>query len=179
MNGSSTLRTITLVVPGKSSLQAGVILGRWEKLDAQDRGTRIIVTLQNGERLESSFLGSGCNELILVTGVGNEVKLAKSDVQEIVKKDGTQDGMLKGLGISICVALLGTAGVSQQMDMTFSAAFATAAISGGIGALAGFFIDKGKKPEVFYQAREVGTRSWKGQGGPQAPVTTGDEGGRA
>ncbi len=91
MNGSSTLRTITLVVPGKSSLQAGVIPGCWEKLDAQSRGTRIIVTLQNGERLEGSFLGSGCNELILVTGVGNEVKLAKSDVQEIFNKDGSKD----------------------------------------------------------------------------------------
>ena len=176
--GSSILKTTTLVVPGDSSLQAGMIPGSWEKLDAQSRGTRIIVTLQNGERLEGSFLGSGCNELILVTGVGNEVELARSDVQEIVKKDGTKDGMLKGLGISICVALLATAGASQQMDITFSAAFAAAAITGGAGALAGYLIDKGKKSEVFYRACEAGTRSWNGQDGPQAPVTTGDEGGR-
>ena len=162
----------TLAMPATASLQAEVIPERWEKLDAQDRGTEILVALKNGERLKGSFLGSGCDELILVTGVGNEVKLAKSDVQEIVKKDGTREGMLKGLGISICVALLGTAGFSQQMDMTFSAAFAAAAISGGIGALAGFFIDKGKKPEGFYQAREAGTRSWKGQVGPQAPLCT-------
>lgn len=179
MNSLSILRTVTLVVSGNSSLQAAVIPELWEKLDALDRGTEILVALKNGERLEGSFIGSGADALILVTGVGNEVKLAKSDVQEIVKKDGSRGGMLKGLGISICVALLATAGASQQMDMTFSAAFAAAAISGGIGALAGFFIYKGKKPEVLYQARESGAQPWKGQGGPQAPVTTADEGGRA
>ena len=169
----------TLAMPATSSLQAEVIPELWEKLDARDRGTEILVALKNGERLEGSFIGSGADALILVTGVGNEVKLAKTDVSKIARKISSRDGMLKGLGISICFALLATAGVSQQMDMTFSVAFAAAAISGGIGALAGFFIYKGKKPEVLYQARESGAQPWKGQGGPQAPVTTADEGGQA
>ena len=59
MTARSSLSVVILVVLVTTSLQAGVVPGRWEKLDAQPVGTSIIVTLEGGDHMECDLKGSG------------------------------------------------------------------------------------------------------------------------
>ncbi|MGH9339696.1 MAG: hypothetical protein ACRD1R_08950 [Acidobacteriota bacterium] len=48
---------VAAVVMFSSSAAAGLIPGRWEKIDALPQGSAIIPTLETGERIEAEWIG--------------------------------------------------------------------------------------------------------------------------
>ena len=75
-----TLSLTTLVVLLTTSLDAGVIPGRWEKLDSQPKATQIIVALKSGDRMECGFRSSGPDHLTVIDQSGNQRSVPKSEV---------------------------------------------------------------------------------------------------
>lgn len=63
-----------LLLDGKL-LWAGVPPGRWEKVEAQESGTSLIVTLKSGERFEVEYLGPDAAALSVRREAGNEIRL--------------------------------------------------------------------------------------------------------
>ena len=101
MKTQSFISVITLVVLLITSLQAGVVPGRWEKLDSQPPGKQIIVTLKIGDRMECTFKSSGPDDLTVTDPSGTERKVPKSEVQTIVSAEKTGDSLLNGLLIGL------------------------------------------------------------------------------
>ena len=44
-----------LFIMATATLQAAVIPGRWEKMEALDTGIRIVLSLKSGDRIECPF----------------------------------------------------------------------------------------------------------------------------
>ncbi len=65
-----------------SSLQAGVIPGRWEKVDELKPGSSITVTLKTGDTLHGKFAGSAADS-IRITVDDVERELPKSAVSSV------------------------------------------------------------------------------------------------
>ncbi len=172
---------IALVVLVSPFLHAGVIPGRWEKLDAQPSGKQIVVTLKTGDRMECAFKESGNDELTVVTSTGNEMTIAKSEVLRISSLEKHDDPATNGTLIGLAAGFaVGIAVIAGEEDFTVLGRLVFGGLGAAIGSLVGYAADKAHKgTEVLYQARELGTRSWTGQGDPQAPATIGDEGGQA
>jgi hypothetical protein len=98
MPTAATLATcIVAVVVMVSSVQleAQVIPGRWEKLDATVVGAEIIVRLQS-VTIEGTFQRSTPDEIIVVTGAG-AMHLAKVDIREITTTQESCGSDLSGL----------------------------------------------------------------------------------
>ena len=55
MKTQSFISGIALVVLLSTSLQAGVIPGRWEKVETLGQGAEIIITMQSGDRLKAAW----------------------------------------------------------------------------------------------------------------------------
>jgi hypothetical protein len=140
-----------------SSVAAGVIPGRWDKVDALQPGTAIIVFLEAGERVECSFKDSGPEDLTLSDDRGGERRLPKSEVKKIVGAaqyddstlDGTVSGALIGTGAGALVGIL------HAVSKDNKSGIAPITLAGtGLGALFGYGADKSRKGnEVFYLAR--------------------------
>jgi len=96
-----------LVLSSSAALEAQVIPGRWEKLDATVVGAEIIVRLQS-VTIEGTFQRSTPDEIIVVTGAG-AMHLAKVDIREITTTqaygDSLRNGASLGGGIGLGVAL--------------------------------------------------------------------------
>ncbi len=155
----SFVSAIALVVLVSPFLHAGVIPGRWEKLDAQPSGKQIVVTLKTGDRMECAFKESGNDELTVVTSTGNEMTIAKSEVLRISSlekhDDPATNGTLIGLATGFAAGIAFFASESEG-DLTI---LGITGIGGGLGAtigsLVGYAADKAHKgTEVLYQARE-------------------------
>ena len=144
---------VVLVFSGR--LEAQVIPGRWEKLDATSRGTEIIVQLQTSMRLEGTFQSSTPDEVVLLTDAGNTVNVAKVDVLEITTtslEDSNTGGTLIGLGTGL--ALGAAVGYSFDCSTRSRCAAGYGGLFGGIGALVGYLVDdRIKGRETLYRSQ--------------------------
>ena len=148
---------VALTILATATLEAGVIPGRWEKVDGLQEGTRIVVEIKSGDRLEGAFKGSSPQELTVTDPAGSDRQVPKTAVAKIVTaekvKDGLTNGMLIGMGVGTGVAVgavaLATGGVSEECIVCGLAICAGFAGGWGIGAAIDA-IHQG--PEVLYQA---------------------------
>jgi hypothetical protein len=146
-----------LVLSSSAALEAQVIPGRWEKLDATVVGAEIIVRLQS-VTIEGTFQRSTPDEIIVVTGAG-AMHLAKVDIREITTTqahgDSLRNGALLGGGIGLGVALsLLAVAASGDGYVLKSAKWAGPLVGFGAGLGAGVAIDAGRKQrEVLYRVR--------------------------
>ena len=151
MNTQSVVITLLVLT---TSLQAQVIPGRWEKLDRQPTGKQIIVTLKAGGRVECVLKLPGADDLTVVTSTGRELKIAKSDVEEveILVEDGIRNGVLIGAAVGFTGPVIVT--FASGVDKTeVPLGFAIGVIGAGVGAAVGYLLDKKcKGPQVLYQA---------------------------
>ncbi len=154
----SFIKSLLIIVFFSSGLlNAQVIPGRWEKVDALPQGEEIIVTLKAGDRLECALKESGTSDLTVVTSTGRELKIAKSEVYRIVaekSKDSLPNGALIGAGVGLGIALAGLAAAGSGEGDVLSSAKVFApllGLSAGLGV--GMAIDASRqRTEVLYQA---------------------------
>ena len=134
---------------------AGVVPGRWEKVDSLKSGADIIVIMQSGDSFRGSFRSSDSESVTVKTG-GEDRSFPKHPIKQIeaegVKEDGAIDGGLIGAGIGAAVgALLGSR--SRSDDFKGTATGLLALVGAGIGFGVGYAADSGSgKPVLLYQA---------------------------
>ncbi len=155
MKVKNLIGVLVLLVLSVISLQAGVIPGRWEKLDGQPSATRMLVTLNSGERMDCALKSSGALDLTVTDQTGTERILPKSEVRKIVSVSRVvRDNVLKGTLIGALVgglAVLPLAAIitneTGQREATL-AVLGYAGIGAGIGAAVDWVI---KEREVLYR----------------------------
>ena len=152
-----TLAVFAALIP--ASPQAGVVPGRWEKIDRLPSGQQIIVTLNSLDRIEGKFKNSGPDSLTLTDPSGVEKKVAKSEVRKIVSgarvKDSLNDGALIGMGVGlgVALALLAAAASGDDSEVLTSAKWGAPLLGIGAGLGVGIAIDASqKRAEVLYQS---------------------------
>lgn len=142
------------------SLQAMTIPGRWEKVAAEKPGSKIIVTLLTGDRMECAFAGLATDSLIVTTLDGRKREYSKANVARITTADKRQDSLANGTAIGALVAgiptgILALACVGTNA-CTGKQAGATFALWTGIGAGIGLAVDAGVKDyETLYEASNL------------------------
>ncbi len=162
MKTQSFVSVITLLLLLTTSLQAGVIPGRWEKVDSQPAGALLAITLKSGDGGKYAFTTSDATTLTVSAKDGAELTLPKADVARIVqRKRPSRTGRTKrGAAIGGAAGAFGGAAASiivrtrgefvQPWSPLWFIPF------GLIGAAAGGMIgwSTGPKPadEVLYQA---------------------------
>ncbi len=160
------------ILISSSLLNAQVVPGRWEKVEAQKQGTVLTVIMKSGDRFDCTFEDLQMDTLVVETGAG-EQRIPKVDVQrlETLVPDSVKDGTVKGVVIgAVALGVLGgVAGAfpcsgssfcSTDTDERIQGALVVgsvgAAIGAGVGAAIGYGVDKAadhKRPEVLYIAR--------------------------
>ena len=87
MNTRTAITVLILVIMATASLEAAVVPGRWEKVEALEEGYPIIVTLKGWERIKGTFHGLSEESLLLVKNTGVELDLPKADVIKVESQD--------------------------------------------------------------------------------------------
>jgi len=158
---------LSVLILAGGTLQAQVPAGRWEKVDSLQPGTRILVKLKAGDRLEGAFTSSSADILVLSESSGQERTFAKSMVRSVETAAGVPDrlrnGVLIGLVAGAAAGILGlvvyanakTNGPVYWGDEEGSGYLIAGALVGsGIGAASGAAIDAAiRKRAVLYEAR--------------------------
>ena len=150
-----------------TTLQAQVPAGRWEKVDSLQPGTRILVKLKAGDRLEGDFRNSSPDALVLSESIGQERTVAKSMVQSVQTAAKTPDRLRNGALIGMVTGA--AAGVVSMVAFAnaktngpvywgdeggYSWLVLAGLVGGGIGSAAGAGVDAAiRGHEVLYQAR--------------------------
>lgn len=145
---------IALMLLSTGFLPAGVIPGRWEKVDALSSGKPISVTLKPGDRLMVRFKSATPDSLTVVDPSGHELTLPKSQVQLITRDDdGVTDGTLTGMAAGFAAGAAFGAFIGRAFENTLGGIGIFGGISAGIGALVGYSVDRShKESEVLYLA---------------------------
>ncbi len=144
-----------------TSLQAQVIPGRWEKVEAQKQGTELTLILHSGEQVYALLEEVTHDTVILIEEGGGQKSVTKVSIHrvETTRIDSTRNGTWIGLAIggaagSISGAFFATALSERPMASDYlGGALICGAIGAGIGAAIGYKVDKDvdhKRPEVLY-----------------------------
>lgn len=145
---------------------AGVIPGRWEKVDSLASGTEVIVVLESGETIEGTYLKSDEGSVHLGTSPVIERTFPKTSISRVVSRqkvdDRLRNGTLIGAGLGFGAGFLALVAYNKSETASGSiwggesnASYLGAGLVGaGVGAAAGAVIDKlHKTPEEFYRSR--------------------------
>jgi hypothetical protein len=150
------LAELALVLLFAANAFAGVIPGRWEKVDSLKNGYDIIVVLKSGDRIFADFRGSDAESLLIKPSGESERRILKADVRQIesdgIKQDGALNGAVLGAAAGAGLgALLGAvAGEDEYRD---AKAWAGLVFGAAIGFGVGYGVDSSSgKPVLLYQA---------------------------
>ena len=149
-----------------ASLQAQVIPGRWEMVEALTPSTEIVVKLKSGDRIEGAFRSAGVDVVRLTNPGGKELSVPKSEVRSIETTAkaglGRRKYVLIGTAVGSLAAVLGMIGYAESVTASGSiwgedtAGYLIGAglVGGGIGALGGVAASAiVSKNKVIYRAR--------------------------
>lgn len=164
MSQKSGISFVAVFLMLTASVQAMVIPGRWEKVAAEKPGSKIIVTLMTGDRVECSFDRLSEDSLTVSTPDGEERKYSKANVARITTADKRTDSLNNGLLIGAAVAGIPSALVAVSClaakTCTGSQVGMALPIYIGIGAGIGLAVDAGVKDyETLYEALPNRTKS--------------------
>ena len=144
-------------------LQAQVVPGRWEKVEAQKQGTELALILHSGEQVYGLLEEVTTDTVIVIEEGGGQRSITKLSVHQVetTRIDSTRSGTLIGLVIggamgSISGGLAARASSENPTVSDFLQGFLIlGAIGAGIGAAFGYTVEKWvdhKRPEVLYVA---------------------------
>jgi len=148
---------IGLALSTTTSLDAAIVPGRWEKVEALEKGYPVTVKLDSGERFKASYVGFTDEAILLKRDRGEELEVPKVAVGKITsqsrdRNDGLRNGAIIGALAGGAVGLIVpqfTEGDNNPGNVALSTAlFAAMGMGVGVGVDA---IVKGH--EVLYQAR--------------------------
>ncbi len=145
-------------------LQAQVIPGRWEKVEAQKQGTELTLILHSGEQVYGVLEEVTTDTVIVIEEDGGQRSLTKVSIHrvETTRIDSTRSGTLIGLVIGGAIGSIGGALVAGATSNFPSAsdylqgALILGALGAGFGAAIGYGVEKfadHKRPDVLYVAR--------------------------
>jgi hypothetical protein len=142
-----------------ASIQDEVIPGRWEQVSALEPDAPLVVTTNDGRRLEGVFNVLDSATLVLTAAGGTPVVVARSDIARITApatNDGLTNGILigAGTGLGLAISILSALG-AQDGYVLPSAKVGAPLLLTGVGGLVGMLIDRGhRKPgRLLYLAR--------------------------
>jgi hypothetical protein len=121
-------------------LSAGVVPGRWEKLDRLEQGSKIILTSKAGDRMRYTFKGSDSTSLTVRARGGQELVIPKSHVAKVVQQNSRSSkpawiGAAIGAGTGVAM------GVGMRSDEYPKAKWeAAAVILGLLGTVGGYTV---------------------------------------
>jgi len=119
-----------------SFVVAGVVPGRWEKVDAQPRGTSLIISGKTGEEWSGILEAVTSDSIVIRLRDGTEFPLGKDAIQEIRRQgDSRENGTLIGAGIGGGVGF--AIGICSDEGGCSSDKVDRGMFIGGIGALTG------------------------------------------
>jgi hypothetical protein len=158
---------IIMILMAAAAARAEVIPGRWEKVEALAPGTAVIVMIQGGERLETSFGSISPDEIIFKEPSGTERRLPRIAIQKIesaaIVRDRLRNGALWGLAAGAAAGILGVVAFGESVtegpvdwggEDGPGYLVGGALVGGGIGAALGAIIDASvKHREVLYKAK--------------------------
>jgi hypothetical protein len=135
---------------------AGLIPGSWEKVESLRQGSRLVVTLKTGDRLDGAFKAVTLEALTLTDAIGKEFMVPRSEVGTIVAqvRDDLAKGALigAGVGLSAALAALAIAG-SQDGSVLPSAKWGAPLLLSGLGSLGGMLVDRAhRRQQIVYVA---------------------------
>jgi len=109
------LAIFVLVVATASSLSAGIVPGRWEKVEALSLGDPIIVILKTGDHIESTFVGIDPESLRII---GADNRAAQVPRQEVSRVEGkVDDGVTNGVLLDPSSSLLPRASIKRNIRL--------------------------------------------------------------
>lgn len=129
-----------LVVATTFWVSAGVVPGRWEKLDRLEPGSKIILTSKAGDRIRYTFKGSDPTSLTVRARGGRELIIPKTHVAKIVQQNSRSSkpawiGAAIGAGTGVAM------GVGIRSDEYPNAKWEAAAVTLGLlGTVAGYTV---------------------------------------
>jgi len=156
MNARAAIVVLILLMTTTAPLQAAVIPGRWEKVEALEEGFPIVVMMEGWERIKGAFHGLGEESLLLMKDNGKELDLPKADVKKVESRDRTNNdslinGPMWGAIVGGGISALGMA--ASNDDLPSDEVIGVIALSAGLGAGLGLVGDALiKTPDVFYEA---------------------------
>lgn len=149
-----SLLALLFLVAGSSAV-AGVIPGRWEKVEQLSAGTPIVIELQSGERLPGVFKETSSDGLTLTRYGGGDLELTKDQIRLIEGAEPVTDNRLNGTLIGFGIGAGSYLGAHALLCCAPAEAHdaAAALVFGGIGALIGLVADHSVKGrEQLYRA---------------------------
>lgn len=141
-------------------LLAGVIPGRWEKVDALPEGSEVVLTMRSGERIRGALQNSSSDVLEIADPTEGERRVLKTDVLRVLhppeQKDNTWDGAAIGAGVGFGLGFMIGGSAVKEGDETFGVgALVFGPVGAGVGLLLGYMFDSSRpKPDVLYQAAQ-------------------------
>ena len=152
---SGSRRSPNLLQSPTDGQRAGVIPGSWDKVVVLRPGSRMVVTLIDGERLEGAFRTLGPGDLGLTDSTGRDFDVARSNIRQIVawgERDGLIDGTLIGAGIGLgTAATILAVAASGDGYVLASAKWGAPLLLSAVGGVIGVFIDRAHRDdEVVY-----------------------------
>lgn len=168
MKAERFIALVVLQIFWITSAQAGVIPGRWEKVDGLADQSPVIVTLKQGERIEGRINAKTPESITLLVDRRGELILQKQAIRTVTslekRPDSTRNGALIGAGIGFGIGFgallaaeksttlrIGGLEIGEENDL--GAAVLGGLAGSAIGAVAGWAIDKKQTAEeVLYRA---------------------------
>ena len=143
----SRTAVIVLILVGLLSVpaQAGVIPGRWEKVQTLPLGPQITVEVKNGDRTEGQLEGLSPSELSLRTGSA-QAGIPRADIDRITTREA--DRLSNGGAMGAVVGVVLIWGLAFARLVSFSGGLSGTALIAVSGAGIGARVDALKKTEV-------------------------------
>jgi hypothetical protein len=132
----------------------GITPGSWDRVQRLELGSRLVVTLKSGVRLEGAFNGLAQREMVLTDRAAQPLTITRSEISRIATRvdDTLANGALTGAGIGLAAALavLATVGSGEGYVLP-SAKWGAPALLAGVGIVVGVLVDRAHKgQEVIY-----------------------------
>lgn len=157
MSVKKVVAVLVFILTLAEFVQAMVVPGRWEKVAVQKPGTKIVVTLMTGDRLECALVDLTAGALVVSTPDGVQREYDKDNVVRITTADKRHDSLVNGTLIGVVVAAIPTVIVAAAClgghTCTGEQVGAALPVILGIGAGAGLAADAAvKNYETLYVA---------------------------
>ncbi len=151
-------KTLALVFNGLlvvATVRAGVVPGRWEKVQAEKPGTEMIITLTAGDQIRGAYQ-EVTPEGLLVTVDGSRRELPKSGITKVTTAERRTGPLWNGPLIGAAAGGLIAAIFGAVDDVKGDNAWIAIPIVAGIGAAIGLGVDAAVQSRItLYKATGV------------------------